>query len=121
MGPAVRPIVRPQPTAGATVVLVCAVIFPSLWSRSHFEVVLASVRAACTLLALRHHFGWAPAKSVLEGVGLEEKLGVRCVVPAKSMLVHCGKACAATLETSANVGWVRGGRATEVSKGRLHC
>lgn len=63
--PAVRPAVCPQPSAGAAVGLLCVVLFPSPWGRSHFGVVLAPVGAACTLPGSWHHFVWAPAKSIL--------------------------------------------------------
>ena len=43
-GAAVRTDDCPQLTAGATVGLVCVVIFPSSWGRGHFGVVLALVR-----------------------------------------------------------------------------
>ena len=40
-GPAVRPDACPQPTTGAAVRLVCVVVLPSPWCRSHFGVILA--------------------------------------------------------------------------------
>lgn len=40
---------------------------PLPWGRSHFGVVLGSVRAACTLLSLWHHSGYSLAKIILEG------------------------------------------------------
>ena len=77
---AVRPDVYPQPIAGATVGLVHIVIFPSPWGWSDFEVVLALVRAAYTLLSLWHCFGIAPAKDIWEGSGLQEKVGAACTI-----------------------------------------
>ena len=68
--PAVWPDICPQPTAGATVGLVCVVIFPSPWSQNHFRVRLAPAGAACTLPDLGTIFGWALVKSILEGADL---------------------------------------------------
>lgn len=57
----------PLATAWAAIGLVCILISPSPWNRSHFGVMLAPVGVACTLPDLWHHFGWALAKGLLEG------------------------------------------------------
>ena len=51
VGSEFRPDVCLQPTAGATVGLVCVIIFPYPRGKSHFGVVLAPAGAAYTLPA----------------------------------------------------------------------
>ena len=80
--------------------LVCVVIFPSVQGRNHAGVVLAPVRAACTLLGMWHRFGCSPDKGMLNGVDLQENAEVVCLVSGKSKLVHCGRLPAATRENS---------------------
>ena len=53
--------------AGPAIVLVCMVIFHSLWSRNHFGVVLVPVMATCILSGSWYNFWWALANGVLEG------------------------------------------------------
>lgn len=67
-------------------------------------MVLTPVGAACTLPHLWYHFGWTFAKSVLEGVSLQENAGVRVVV-VHGMLARFALFCferksTATLENS---------------------
>ena len=87
-GPAVRPDVCPQPIAGVAVGLVCVVIFFSPWERSHFARVLTPAGAACMLPGLWHHLG-----GLLPRVWWRQWvcLGAWLDVPARSMLVHCGR------------------------------
>ena len=47
-------------------------------------MVLALVRAAHMMPGLWCHLGWAPAKRVLEGAGLQESAVAGLVVPARS-------------------------------------
>ena len=67
------------------------VFFRSPQGRSHFGVVLAPVKATCTLPSLWHCFGWVLAKGVLERASLQENVVVGYAVPARWALVHwCG-------------------------------
>lgn len=73
----VRTDVCSQSTAGASVRLVCVVIFPSPWVRNHFGVVLSPVWTACTLPSLWHRFEqtrpsvyWGPRSTVKHGGGV---------------------------------------------------
>ena len=65
----------PQPAAGPVVRLLHMVIFPFTQGRNHFGVVLAPIRAACTLPGLWKSFGYATAKGESEGAGLLENAG----------------------------------------------
>ena len=56
--------------------LVCMVIFSCLQGRSDFGVLLAPVRASCTMPDLWHLFQWALTKGLLDKVGLKENVGV---------------------------------------------
>ena len=93
-----RPDVCSQPNAGASVGLVCVVIFLSLQGRSHFRVMLAPVGAVCILPGSWHHFEWAPAKGILGSAGLQENMGTGHVVLARFVQACCKKGTAATLE-----------------------
>lgn len=68
-GPAVISDVFPKPTSGASVELVCMIVFPSHQSKSHFGVALATVRAACRMKCSRHSFGR------IEAVWMEQSSG----------------------------------------------
>ena len=67
---AVRLVTCLQPTVMTTVGLVCVVLSLSI-GRSHFEMVLAPVGAACKLQGLWHCFGWVLAKSILKREDLQ--------------------------------------------------
>ena len=62
---------------GPTVILLgqqwewCMIVFLFPWDRSHFTVVLPLLE----LLGLWHCCGWALAKGILEGAGLQENMG----------------------------------------------
>lgn len=46
------------------------VIFPSFWGKSHSEVVLDTIGAACTVPGLQVYPVWALAKYILEKADL---------------------------------------------------
>ena len=84
-----RPDICSQPPPEAAVGLMCVVIFLSPQGRSHFGVILAPVRAICTLPGFWHFFEGAVAKGILGRAGLQESMGGRaCGV---------GKVCAGPL------------------------
>ena len=76
LGPAVRLDVCPSPLLGPAG-LVCVVIFPSPQGKSHFGVVLAPLRATCTLPGFWHYVGGgvALAMGLLEGTDPQENMG----------------------------------------------
>ena len=66
------------------------VIFPSSQGRSYFEVqVQVPFRAVGTLPGLWPWFGWAPAKSVLEGVDSNMLGGGACSFSKVCAVVLC--------------------------------
>ena len=97
----------------------CVVIFLSLQRCSHFGVVLATVRATCTLPDLEHCFRLALAKGKLEVAGPQENVGVGSMGPVKPILVHCGRgtcSCWGQRQAELEGKEVHGGRRCGVSK-----
>lgn len=96
----VRPDYLPSslPTAGATVRLVPVVIF-SPWGRSHFGAVPAPVKAANAVSGLRHHFGWALAKSISEERQVCRRMW-GCVESARFVQICCEKGPRSAFENS---------------------
>ena len=55
--------------------------FSSPPEQRHIEMLMDPVRAVCILPGLWHCFGWASAKDVLNGAGLQENVGWGCEEP----------------------------------------
>ena len=102
--PVARSDVYPQHTAGVRVRLVCMVIFPSLYSKSHFGVVLVTVWTACTMLC---------CDSALDGLLL--RAGLQENMKAKYAASELG---GVFLQVSISLGW---GLGREIASLQLFC
>lgn len=108
MGLAVIPDVYPQPTAGATGIMVCVDISSSFQGRSHFEVVLSPLGPACTLSGFWPPFTWDLAKGVLDGAGPQENTAVGQVVPVRLALICSERGYAAAWTKVSVQVWMEG-------------